>query len=733
MSAPFGPHTYPWRTAHTEPEPTQPSLTSRLPDIAIGAAWKHRWRLVPASLAAGAAIGAATVPGWTVTGLAAAAAALEATARTGIKGPGGRMFLSRRERRIASSGLAAAATWTAQCGLTAGMMPWWAEAGVLAAALGYPTRAWWTSRRPAPPPPSLLSPLAEHVLNAWVQEITIGSGPHALRGSWPVEGSLIEPADGALGVTVQLARGVHAAEAASVMTRRSVEALLGMPVDTVSIEAVRDNSTQVQVMVTPSRHLERAGGVDWQGPVLLANGMMPLAERLDGSTVEIPLFDSDGVRHGFISGTSGSGKSVSSVSVLLPGLKAGVVVALLADGKKGISTPYLRSVVSRYARMPEQWPILIEIAYQVMVARMDRRGALGLNEWHTWDEDDPLVMLMLDDVTAINRVLSSKHVGMVCEILEQGRAVGVEVWQITQSPSFEDIIGGVQARNLMTSAGSAICHRAGGSGASRLTLDSASGVDIDLRGLPDGQAAVLVRGKLAGFPAQVRHARKELVLEALPTITQRHLAGADLAAAGPAYTAAHWEDCWTPGYTFDPVRQAARSPDQPAPAPAPAPKIPPALVGLTMAHEWVLTLLSDRGPLNLAQLQAVLPVDGLEQVVTDLTSRRLVRAREDGTYLVRPTAAPSAPVSVPAAAAEAVEDDLPASRRWVLDQLRRHGPQQLKELEALAEQDPHGPSRKTISNALTDLSKRGQVVKSGATWALSETADLDPIGDEPAA
>ncbi|HET9656412.1 MAG TPA: hypothetical protein VFP72_13735 [Kineosporiaceae bacterium] len=727
MSAPFGPHPYPWRSAQTEPEPTQPSLTSRLPEIALGAAWKHRWRLAPASVAAGAAIGAAAAPGWTVTGLAAAAAAMEAAARTGIKGPRGRMFLSRRERRIASSGLAATAAWTAQCGLTAGMLPWWAEAAILGAALGYPTRAWWTSRRPAPPPPSLLSPLAERVLNGWVQEITVGSGPRALRGSWPVEGSLIEPAEGALGLTVQLAHGVHAADAASGMTRRGVEALLGMPVDTVSIEAVRDNSTQVQIMFTPSRHLERPGGVDWQGPVLLDNGLMPLAERLDGSTVEIPLFDSDGVRHGFISGTSGSGKSVSSVSVLLPGLKAGVVVALLADGKKGISTPYLRSVVSRYARMPEQWPILIEIAYQVMVARMDRRGALGLNEWHTWDEDDPIVMLMLDDVTAINRVLSSKHVGMVCEILEQGRAVGVEVWQITQSPSFEDIIGGVQARNLMTSAGSAICHRAGGSGASRLTLDSASGVDVDLRGLPDGQAAVLVRGKLVGFPAQVRHARKDLVMEVLPTITQRHLAGADLAAAGPAYTAAHWDDCWTPGYTFDPHRQSASLSQ-------PAPQTSAALVGLTMAHEWVLTLLSDRGPMKFAQLQEVLPAaDGLEQVLADLSSRRLLRVSDDGTYSVRPSAAPTMPAPRPSSGAEDVEDDLPASRRWVLDRLRRHGPQQLKELETLAEQDTHGPSRKTISNALTDLSKRGQVIKTGALWAIAETAGLDPIGDEPAA
>jgi hypothetical protein len=326
-----------------------------------------------------------------------------------------------------------------------------------------------------------------------------------------------------------------------------------------------------------------------------------------------------------------------------------------------------------------------------------------------------------DDVTAINRD-PSKHVGMVNEILNRsGRRRGVI--QITQSSSFEDIIGGVQARNLMTSAGFAICHRAGGSGASRLTLDSVSGVDVDLRGLPDGQAAVLVRGKLAGFPAQVRNAKKDLVLEVLPP-SPSGTHGADLAAAGRP-TAAHWDDCWTPNY-LRPARQAELLSSRPAP------KTTPALVGLTMAHEWCSPSCRPRPrPRPTADGAACRRA---RAGPADLSSRRLIRSREDGTYFVRPIATPATPTPQPPAATEPVEEDLPASRRWVLDQLRRHGPQQLKELEALADQDPQGPSRKTISNALTDLNKRGrQVIKNGAAWAISETADLDPIGDESAA
>ena len=728
MSAPTSTRP-PLRRISAEPEPSAPSKAARLPELAFSAAWRHRWRLAPVYVAAGTAIGAATAPWWTVGGLTVAGAAMEIAGRTGITAPGGRMLLSRRERRIATVGLGGAAAWTAQASLTGGLLPWWLDAGMLLASLGLPARAWWASRRPQPPPPSLLSPLAAHVLEGWAGEITIGSGPRALRGSWPVEGSLVEPADGALALTIQLAHGMHATKATSAETRRDVEALLGMPVDTVALETVRDNSTQVRVLFTPSRHLERAGGVDWPGPVLHDSGLMPLAECPDGAGVDIPLFDTDGVRHGFVSGTSGSGKSVSSVSVMLPGLAAGIEVCLLVDGKRGTSTPYLRDVVSRYARMPQQWQILIEIAYRVMVDRQDRRGAAGLHEWHSWDEPDPILTLIMDDVTAINRVISSKHVGMVCEMLEHGRAVGVRVIQITQSPSFEDIIGGVQARNLMTSAGWAICHRAGGSGASRLTLDSASGVDVDLRGLPNGQAAILVAGKLAGFPAQVRNATKDKVLEALPAITPRHLAGADLKAAGPAYTAAHWDDCWSAGYTFDPGRQA--DPDRQTAVPRQAQR--PAAAGeLTMAHEWVMSLLGDRGPMSQAQLAQQIPAasQALPAVLGELTTRELVARGQDGTFRLLPTTSHLSDQAEPDPTQPAAGEDLPASRRWVLDQLRRHGPMALKDLQALGEDSPGAPARRTISDALTDLMQRHQVTKSGGTWACAEAAGIDPGGDD---
>ena len=464
-----------------------------------------------------------------------------------------------------------------------------------------------------------------------------------------MEDSVSEPADGAVVMTVQLAHGVHAREATSAATRQKVEALYRLPEDTVRLETLRDNSSRVRVVFTPSRHLEREGGTDWPGPVLLDNGQVPLADTAEGAEVAIPLYTESRVRHGFISGTSGAGKSVTSVSVMLPGLKAGIEVTLLVDGKRGTSTPYLRPVVSRYARLEWQWPVLIEIAYRVMKEREVRRGAAGLHEWRTLEEDDPIVTLLMDDVTAINRVIKAKHVEMVCEILEHGQAVGVRVIQITQSPSFEDIIGGVKARNLMTSGGWAVCHRAGGSGASRLTLDSTN-VDVSLKGLPQGQAAITVEGQLVGYPAQVRNATKERVLEELPGIIVRHLNGADLEAAGPDYLADHWETGELPTGSDVQAAQPVQQPVQELP----------------------------------------------QQVIQPPQQRRHPDELDE-------------------------PEDLPASRRWVLDQLARSGDgMTLGQLQDAADGVTGAPKRRTISNALTDLMARGAVSKHGAVWRPAE-------------
>lgn len=243
---------------------------------------------------------------------------------------------------------------------------------------------------------------------------------------------------------------------------------------------------------------------------------------------------------------------MTSVSVLVPGVAHQLEIVLYLDGKRGTSAPYLKNLVGKYARRDEQWPILIEIAYRIMIGRQDRRGAAGLHEFNAPYEDDPIITVFIDEPGAVkkSRFVLAKHERMVSEILEQGGALGVRLIQCGQSAAGEDVIGNVQGRGLMSS-GWSINHRAGGKGATRLALDSA-GTNIPLNELPPGGAAITVAGQVVGFPAQVRNATKDRVLEEAESITPRPLSGADLISAGPAWDAPHWEECWTPGYVFPP-------------------------------------------------------------------------------------------------------------------------------------------------------------------------------------
>jgi hypothetical protein len=288
-------------------------------------------------------------------------------------------------------------------------------------------------------------------------------------------------------------------------------------------------------------------------PVLTGDGWIPVAQDANGSTVFIPLCDSSQVRNGTITGHTRTGKSVSAMAVLLPGVVAGVETMLLADGQRGMGFPALRPVVSRYGRSPQQWRELIELAHRVLIGRMDRRGAAGTTRWSTTDETDPIVTLVLNEAGAINPHLTSRQIALVNEIISQGGPVGVRVVQITESLNVEDIIGGARARDLSVYGGWAICHRSGPGAAA---LARQFGANIDLRDLAAGQAAVMIGGTAAPSPSQVRHVSDEQIADQLAGLTARHLQGEDAAAAGPDYSAAHWDD-WTPRSSTSPAENDA--------------------------------------------------------------------------------------------------------------------------------------------------------------------------------
>ncbi len=187
---------------------------------------------------------------------------------------------------------------------------------------------------------------------------------------------------------------------------------------------------------------ERSAISSTSGLPVLTDGLIPLADGSNDSVISVPLHDDSRVGSGLLCGFTGAATSVSIRSLILPGVVAGLETLLVVDGHRGLAFPDLRPAISRYGRMPQQWSMLIEIAHRVMVARLDRRGAAGLRGWHAPAESDPIITLVLDEVPAIRRMLSSRHLGLVSELITDGGPVGVRVIQIAPSFFGEDIIGG---------------------------------------------------------------------------------------------------------------------------------------------------------------------------------------------------------------------------------------------------------------------------------------------------
>ena len=161
---------------------TEASAFAKIPERVAVVAWRFRWQLAPLVGGAGvfacglSAHGAAAVP------LLAAAGGVEAWRRYDWQ-PGGRKWLSVRERGIAVTWLAAAGLWS----LGAPFAPVGAElsGAALAAGLTVPSYRWAESRLPKR---VTLSPAAKAWLDMWDRQ-------HAVFGPDPVRASKADRRD----------------------------------------------------------------------------------------------------------------------------------------------------------------------------------------------------------------------------------------------------------------------------------------------------------------------------------------------------------------------------------------------------------------------------------------------------------------------------------------------------------------------------------------------------------
>lgn len=499
--------------------------------------WRWRWQLVPPVMVAVILCSATDYPGsMAVTATLVAAVAGTAASREGDT------LLHRAERQALMIGGIITAIWAVVIWATP-LEVGPRTATVLALLMIWPTYGWCWSRWPGRNTEDDIpeqTDLMIHVLEQW--PVVAEDGPKVLRQSEIVMDSLSEPTPGAVTFTVHLARGVHCKDATGASTRQVVESLLELPTDTTQIETCRENSRRIVVTLTPQRNLETTDAT-WDGPILEADGTIPLAVDDKGASADVGLYNAAGVEHAIITGTTGVGKSNTLSAMILPGVMNDVEVVAYIDGGMGSSAPHLQPACDWWAvDSVDQWVAVIDSVHAVMRARKSARAKAGLSAWRGQQESDPIVTLVIDEATTVLRELQASRnldaADRVLEILREGRKLGVRCIQIAQDPMGADLIGGRQARSLAAGGGSMIAHRPG-DGTANMLAGGSTADSVDLRTLPPGPGwcAIIRKGVVVSARARIRYASETAVREALEDFRCRQLAGADRVAAGAPYTA----------------------------------------------------------------------------------------------------------------------------------------------------------------------------------------------------
>jgi hypothetical protein len=515
----------------------KPTAISQLPETLWKLAVKYRWQETPVVAVAlvfwagsGAGFGAA---------LTALSAALLYFSRT--KGAiGGRMWLSERERQTAALWLALASAWQLFVLLPIPARPGLADLAILVAMVALPSVQWWGSRRP--PRPKRISAKSTERLARWSLKVAVKDG--TLKGSRIDRATVREPAPEVLSFEVELREDVHNADAANETSRKAIESGLGLPADCATVSAMRNKSSRISVVIAPARNLETKI-VTWPlaDQLISPEGILPISRTDNQETIAIQKWGKDGIKHGRGCGNSGTGKSGVLRCLALPGVEARIEVAWLIDGKRGTSVPEIADIFDWYSVDDREWLSVLLTLEAIVKDRQKRRGKERKSAWKTGTEADPNIALYVEECGEVAKVVGKRGAKAMLTILQQGRALGVSVYQTGQDPMADFIIGGRPARDLLA-MGFEILGKPGGKLTRNLAQDSNdSTTKVNLLALPAGEGlegfvAVLQGGKVlatksrvAFFDDETARARADLIVER----GLRTLAGADLIAGGAAY------------------------------------------------------------------------------------------------------------------------------------------------------------------------------------------------------
>jgi DNA segregation ATPase FtsK/SpoIIIE, S-DNA-T family len=171
---------------------------------------------------------------------------------------------------------------------------------------------------------------------------------------------------------------------------------------------------------------------------------LPLALAEDGRTWRLQLVGS----HVLVVGATGAGKGSVIWSLLLhlaPLIRSGLVTVWAVDPKGGMELAAGRSLFARFAHgdsdveagYESTFAEVLEDAVAVMRRRQDRLR--GVTRLHTPSTDEPLVVLVVDELAALtgwvtDRTAKKRIEAALGLLLSQGRAVGVVVVGAVQDP-----------------------------------------------------------------------------------------------------------------------------------------------------------------------------------------------------------------------------------------------------------------------------------------------------------
>ena len=149
-----------------------------------------------------------------------------------------------------------------------------------------------------------------------------------------------------------------------------------------------------------------------------------------------------GGRHILVAGATGAGKGSVVWSVLAglgPAIRAGIVRVWVIDPKGGMEFGPGEALYERFEHDPGEGTVrLLRDAAAILTGRADRLR--GVSRSHTPTVEDPLVLLVVDEIATLTAYSTDRKVRTEIEqllglILSQGRAVGVNVIAAVQDPS----------------------------------------------------------------------------------------------------------------------------------------------------------------------------------------------------------------------------------------------------------------------------------------------------------